>query len=122
MRNTALFLLAAVLTLGSHTASAGQLTGPEISKLFSGKILYTTSSRGTVVQSNYEQGGVLSGSTGSNTQMGTWSIEGNMLCRGWSGSWSSIAPRGCFSLEINGSRLIWRNPDGSVHGITDLPK
>lgn len=109
--------LTVAAALGSAaTASAENLTGPQLRILLAGRTIYISAPFGSL-PIRYSPGGTMFAKSkamsvyaGVEEDHGTWRISGDQFCQRWK-IWQAGREQ-CFSVMRTGSTLRWASNDG----------
>jgi len=121
--NRIAFALSALAGLAAvaidDAAAAERLTGDQLKTEYSGIRLYANTPSGRVVMHDYRADGTISGAVGSkgrdkDQDTGKWWVEGDTLCRAWTG-WRDDKPDACFTVTVDGDKATWYRADGSIY-------
>jgi hypothetical protein len=127
MRNTVLGVIAAGLatlaTVGAHAQGKpqGALGGAAIKKYFSSTRLYGTTPSGKTWLIDFRADGTFTGVVARGEDSGKWWVEGDTLCRSWTGWAGQDGPhskaQACFWIVLDPAkkRVNYYRKDGSLY-------
>lgn len=112
------FMLGFAMLAGSVSAFAGSdvLSGSALTSLVSGKVVYVSTSTGSM-PIRYRSNGTMSASsggigklTGLGSDTGTWWVKGSRLCQRWK-TWLD-AKTHCVTVRKAGGNVHWTSTSG----------